>query len=828
MQYDWIDFYTEFAAKLLSFKDDRKLLIKKINAVYADAGFNLPKFESGNEIIDIDPFTIFGTFNKGITDANRRAILGGIATEFEISAKIPSHFEGIPVLNNLKATFYGFKDDRKTDDIDNLWHLFEVAIVLADNDTEGNRQKFIEAYDKVHDQFCIRWNITMGLYWIRPYTFINLDSKNRKFIVDAKNLPGKFVVVAKEKLKKVPYAADYLEIKDLCQKAMDTGDYEYKRFPDISYMAWHISEQVNQQKFTEKEKKTSKAEFLKWFMPLLQALRDLGGSATPADVRKKIIENEHLTDDVINETRGKTKVNKFENEVAFARSYLVSAGYIDKSVRGVWTLTESGKTVEITAEMASDIFKKGVLDAKRKQSNDSDALADNDVDTVHYWLYAPGQGADKWEECYKNGYMLLGWGEIGDLGAFGSKDEMKQQMKQEYGGGSSYKNSAHATWQFVHDIKIGDIIFVKKGNNGILGKGIVESDYEYDADRTDEYSNVRKVNWITKGDWTIDRRSPQKTLTDITPYSDFVQEIKDLFEDDGIAEDEQEVIYPEYTMEDFLDDVYMTEDDYSRLVGLLRNKKNIILQGAPGVGKTYVAKRLAYSMMGEKDIERVMMVQFHQSYSYEDFIMGFRPSAAGFELKKGVFYNFCKKAEVDSDNEYFFIIDEINRGNLSKIFGEMFMLIENDKRGYALQLLYSDEKFTVPKNVYIIGMMNTADRSLAMLDYALRRRFAFFDIKPGFDTTGFREYRMALDNEKFNKLISCVENLNDVISTDESLGEGFCIGHSYFCNLQPETVDDEWLYGVVEYELIPLLKEYWFDEPMRVKDWSENLRSAIK
>ena len=501
---------------------------------------------------------------------------------------------------------------------------------------------------------------------------------------------------------------------------------------------------------------------------------------------------------------------------------------IDKSVRGVWTLTEAGKSVELTAEMASDIFKKGVSDAKSKKTNDSDALADSDVDTIHYWIYAPGQNADKWEECYKNGYMLLGWGEIGDLGIFSSKDEMKQQMKQEYGDSSSYKNSAHATWQFVHDIKVGDIVFAKKGNNGILGKGIVESDYEYDADRTDEYSNVRKVNWINKGNWTINHQAPQKTLTDITPYSDFVQEIKDLFEDDDMVDDEQELTYPEYTAENFLDDVYMSEEDYSRLVGLLRNKKNIILQGAPGVGKTYAAKRLAYSMMGVKDIERVMMVQFHQSYSYEDFIMGFRPSSTGFELRKGVFYNFCKKAEIDSDNEYFFIIDEINRGNLSKIFGELFMLIENDKRGNALQLLYSDEKFAVPESVYIIGMMNTADRSLAMLDYALRRRFAFFDIKPGFETPGFREYRMALDNEKFNKLISCVENLNGVIASDESLGEGFCIGHSYFCNLQPDTINDDWLYGVLEYELIPLLKEYWFDEPMKVKDWSENLRSAIK
>ena len=664
MQYDWIDFYTEFATKLLPFKNDRKSLVRKIYAVYNIAGISVPKLESGDEIIDIDPFTIFGTFNKGITNANRIAILNGIASEFGIAATVPGNFDGIPVLNNLKATFYGFKDGRKANDIDNLWSLFEAALALADNDTENNRQKFSEAYDKVHNQRCIRWNITMGLYWIRPYTFINLDSRNRWFIADAQNMPGEFVIAVEKKLKKVPYAADYLEIKDLCKKALDTGEYGYKNFPDLSYTSWVVSEKVNQEIAAEKDQKTSKAEFLKWFMPLLQALRDLGGSATPADARKKIIENEHLSDEIVNETRGKTNVNKFENEVAFARNYLVEAGYIDKSVRGVWTLTEAGKSVKLTAEMASDIFKKIVSGAKSMKTNDSD--------------------------------------------------------------------------------------------------------------------------------------------------------------------DEQEITYQEYTVENFLDDVYMPEEDYTRLVGLLRNKKNIILQGAPGVGKTYAANRLAYSMMGVKDVERVMMVQFHQSYSYEDFIMGFRPSATGFELRKGAFYNFCKKAEKDSDNEYFFIIDEINRGNLSKIFGELFMLIENDNRGNALQLLYSDEKFAVPKNVYIIGMMNTADRSLAMLDYALRRRFAFFDIKPGFETPGFSEYRKALDNEKFNKLISCVESLNREISADESLGEGFCIGHSYFCNLQPDTIDDSWLYGVVEYELIPLLKEYWFDEPMKVKDWSENLRSTIK
>ena len=219
------------------------------------------------------------------------------------------------------------------------------------------------------------------------------------------------------------------------------------------------------------------------------------------------------------------------------------------------------------------------------------------------------------------------------------------------------------------------------------------------------------------------------------------------------------------------------------------------------------------------------MVQFHQSYSYEDFIMGFRPTETGFELKKGVFYEFCRKAAED-DRPYFFIIDEINRGNLSKIFGELFMLIESDKRGVELQLLYADEQFSIPSNVYIIGMMNTADRSLAMLDYALRRRFAFFEISPAFGSSGFRAYRTKINNPKFDRLIATVEQLNDVIANDDSLGEGFCIGHSYFCT--KATINDEWMKSVVEYELIPLLKEYWFDEAAKVKDWSRTLREVVK
>ena len=582
----WVEFYAELADRLRPYKDDRGALIEKLQELYAGLDMKLPKLDSDDVPADIDPYTVFGLFNKGVSLANRVKIARALGRALDVSAQPPTAFPGTPLLNNLNATFYAFVGDhrRGEHDIDNLWRMFEAQLALARTDNERTRAEFAAAYNDAIGQFSLTWKLSMGLYWARPLRFISLDSRNRWFLGDMA-LAGTALAQASPKEKSAPIhdGAAYLALCDTALAQLGSEACPYTSLPELSHAAFLESERVNQEK----------------------------------------------------------------------------------------------KAAAKAAE----------------------------------------------EEAQENA--------LGDAG--------------------------------------------------------VETE-------------------------DISPTGPDATASHSEPAPLPVEEL------------------PFYGKEDFLEEVFMDEERYDSLVGVLEAKKNIFLQGAPGVGKTFIAKRLAYSIMGAKVPERVQMVQFHQSYSYEDFIEGYRPCADGFKLEQGAFYRFCKRAEADPGNDYFFIIDEINRGNLSKIFGELFMLIENDKRGprNRLRLLYSHEPFCVPANIYIIGMMNTADRSLAVLDYALRRRFAFFDLQPGFDTDGFASYRESLGSDAFDRLVACVRRLNAAIAADDSLGKGFCIGHSYFCGLSADDVTDAKLAAIVEYELVPMLREYWFDEPSKVREWSDALRAAIK
>lgn len=274
-----------------------------------------------------------------------------------------------------------------------------------------------------------------------------------------------------------------------------------------------------------------------------------------------------------------------------------------------------------------------------------------------------------------------------------------------------------------------------------------------------------------------------------------------------------------YSFDDDIDQPFIEDRTFYDIITCLRQKRNVILQGPPGVGKTFIAKRICYEMMRNKNDAQIEMVQFHQSYSYEDFIQGIKPgSIKDFEIKDGIFYTFCQKAVANPSKEFFFIIDEINRGNLSKIFGELLMLIETDKRGekYKIKLTYLQEEssqFFVPENLFIIGTMNTADRSLALLDFALFRRFAFIPLQSSFGNRFSRFLTSCgLSEQIIQHILKVIPLINSEIAKDETLGKGFQIGHSYFCTFKNGLAENEWWRHLVEYELRPLIDEMWIDQ----------------
>ena len=784
--FSWIPFYTELAEKLLEYKDKREELVEFILSEDGLREFSdyLHLEDKKQKIDDIDPFSFMGMFNRGSFSPNNRIkILTKIKQRFDIVANVPSDFDGIPVLNYSRMFFYNWHNLK--DSCDTIWSAFEQMM-------NGDISQWFDYYKfQTRKAEC-----TMPLFWCKADEYIALDSRNRDYLES--------IGVDANVNDVDSYKALLQDLKD----KMESGQLKEKSFAEISYNAW----------------------------------------IAPKPTR--------------------------------------------------------------------------------------------------YWLYAPGEKAQHWNSFYSCGIMAIGWEELGDLSKYSKKSELKSAMDDEYGTDSSHKNSVACTWDFVHNMNIGDVVFVKQGKSKILGYGIVASDYYYDENR-EFYNSLRDVDWKVKGEWEHPGDAVLKTLTDITTYPDYVEKLKSLF-----------------TM----------NSEIQQYTKLLEFKKNIILQGAPGTGKTYNTAALALSICGESVPEshdevmqrydelqkegRIGFCTFHQSMDYEDFVEGIKPVTEGtsikYEVKDGIFkkiadrarlnfedsqktpeqvksdtrtrevfegfceeiqsqlnendfvdlyskskmkirnitfrsdgsplsiqlsktdggptqsltweiilrdYNNFKEGKIKSYEDvkpryesksvyhgnamyyfelykkmkdfedkyagntnssvvnlqnYVLIIDEINRGNVSRIFGELITLLEKDKRlggehPIKVTLPYSKESFGVPENLYIIGTMNTTDRSVGNIDYAVRRRFAFATLQSK------RDLVVANSTEKAAVLFDAVKSFIEKNKTEMDF-EDLMVGHSYFFAKDDDELALRW-----QYEILPLLNEYIKDDILRADRLESNM-----
>ena len=685
----WNEIYEEFATKLLEYKNDRKNLISKLQNVYEEIDMKLSKMESNGEILDIDPFTIFGLFNKGITDDNRKRILGEIAKQFNLKSKVPFSFEGIPLVNNLRSTFFNFAEERGENDINNLWEVFESAIRYADNPTQGNKLKIESTYNNVIKQKGIQWNITMGLYWIRPNTYINLDSKNREFIIKQKILPEQFIKEVNQ-FKNVPNGEQYIQLCDLLLEKIKDGQYGYRDFKELSFIAYERNMSVD----TVTQHNTQNTDIAK--NTILYGPPGTGKTYNTVMYAVAIIENKKLEEiKKENYTEVIDRYNKYKEDgliefTTFHQSY----GY-EEFIEGIKPVIHSDEEDEtdIQYEVVPGLFKKFCDIAGkpilRKEKCD---IGINESPTI-WKISLEGSGENSTRtECMKNEHIRIGY------------DEYGREITNLFKGAAG----RHILNYFINDMSIGDIVMSCYDCNTVDAIGVVTGEYEW-HDEYPEYKRLRKVNWIVKG-----------------------------------------------------------------------IKENII--------KINNGSRLSNPTVYKLRMDLSDVMEIIEKYS-----------------KNTIEVEEKKKNHV-------FIIDEINRGNISKIFGELITLIEPTKRigqteGQKVRLPYSQKLFGVPNNVYLIGTMNTADRSIATIDTALRRRFNFKEMLPDAEVLDGIYVEDVSIKDIFIKMNKRITVLFDREHT---------LGHAYFLPLKGAPTI-ETLANIFENSIIPLLQEYFYEDYEKIR-----------
>lgn len=824
----WVAFYTEFAEKLLSYRNDRKNLIGKLQKVYQDIDMKFPKMESDGTVIDIDPFTIYGLFNKGITNDNRKLILGGIAKEFGVSADVPSDFDGIPVMNNQKATFFHFVNDRSDKDIDNLWAIFDAAINYADNSSDANKKKVIELYDSVIAQKGVRWNITMGLYWIRPNTFVNLDSRNRDFLVAEKLLDDDFFSEINE-FKQMPNGTQYVQLCLNVASKMVELESDYKNFPELSLAAWTTTKNKSEENVSNKQGDDSSywpspeeynpnmtsdqwVEFLKEdrktypsTIEMLKAMLELGGEATCKKVGELL--GEHPSSCV---SRGNTLGRRAKNRYNLPtcmdgdKERFFPIPFVGRYVN------EDGQRLyawKIRPELkeALESMNLGEVNASEKP------VTDVNKNTILYG--PPGTG-----KTYNTVVYAVAIIENQKLQAVMDEDytDVLERYNQYKSDGLIEFTTFHQSYgyeEFIEGIKPvmerndeeqNDIqyeiapgvfkSFCEKASRPVLRQkkkdiGLNNAPTIWKVSLEGTGDNPTRTECMSKGHIRVGYDSYGENISSDTKFDEGGKTVLNAFIYKMKVGDIVLSCYSATTIDAIgvITGEYEWHNEYNHYKRL--RKVNWIVKGIKeDITAINNGSTLTLSSVYKLNIALTDVM---------DLITKNAPTTTAVEEKK---------------KNYVFIIDEINRGNISKIFGELITLIEPTKRigqpeGMKVKLPYSPQPFGVPDNVYLIGTMNTADRSIAAIDTALRRRFRFKEMLPkpevldGITVDGISIKDMLI---KMNQRITVLYDREHTL------------GHAYFMPLKSNPTV-ETLAGIFANAIIPLLQEYFYEDYEKIR-----------